>query len=114
MNRLSREIVESKQVLFQGDKEASSTADEVIFLRLPKVKALTGLSKSSLYELIRDNNFPAPIHLGPRTVAWVSSEVRQWAAERISTSRAAASQMSSRRMPQRALGEAWASSKRYA
>lgn len=114
MNRLSHEIVESKQALFQGDKEASSSADEVIFLRLPKVKALTGLSKSSLYELIRDNNFPAPIHLGPRTVAWVSSEVRQWAAERISASRAALPHQGVRRMPQRAIGESWGTSKKYA
>jgi predicted DNA-binding transcriptional regulator AlpA len=85
-----------------------------IYLPNGKVKALTGLSKSSLYELIRDNNFPAPIHLGPRTVAWVSSEVRQWAAERISASRAALPHQGVRRMPQRAIGESWGTSKKYA
>lgn len=61
--------------------------DEVIFLRLPKVTAITGLSKSSLYELIRTNNFPAPVRIGPRIVAWVNSEVQRWAAERITASR---------------------------
>jgi len=88
--------------------------DEVSFLRLPDVKLVTGLSKSSLYALIRANSFPAPVRLGPRTVAWVRSEVKEWAAERISTSRSAVSTLSSRRMPRRALGNAWASSKKYA
>ncbi len=61
--------------------------DEVIFLRLPEVKAVTGLSKSSLYALIRERSFPAPVRLGARAVAWVRSEVRQWAAERVNASR---------------------------
>ena len=90
------------------------SSDDVSFLRLPDVKLVTGLSKSSLYALIRAESFPAPVRLGPRTVAWVRSEVKEWAVERISTSRSAASHLSSRRMPQRALGEAWASSKKFA
>lgn len=69
---------------------SSSITDEVSFLRLPEVKAITGLSKSSLYGLIRDKNFPPPVHLGPRAVAWVRSEVRQWAAQRVHASRSAA------------------------
>jgi prophage regulatory protein len=57
--------------------------DEVSFLRLPELKSVTGLSKSSLYALIRAKSFPSPVQPGPRTVAWVRSEVRQWAVERI-------------------------------
>lgn len=53
--------------------------DDVSFLRLPDVKLVTGLSKSSLYALIRAESFPAPVRLGPRTVAWVRSEVNDWA-----------------------------------
>ena len=114
MNRLRQEVVEPSQLTSGSSKNASSSPDEVIFLRLPKVKALTGLSKSSLYELIRAKSFPAPVQLGPRTVAWVSCEVRQWAAERISTSRAAIPNLDVRRMPKRVLGESWASSKKWA
>jgi prophage regulatory protein len=88
--------------------------DEVSFLRLPELKSVTGLSKSSLYALIRANSFPSPVQLGPRTVAWVRSEVRQWAAERISKSRSASPDTGDRRTPQRALGESWATSKKYA
>jgi predicted DNA-binding transcriptional regulator AlpA len=49
------------------------------------VKAVTGLSKTSLYALIKVKEFPAPVRLGPRAVAWVKSEVRQWALERLHT-----------------------------
>jgi len=61
--------------------------EDVTFLRLPEVKAITGLSKSSLYVLIRENRFPSPVRLGSRAVAWVRSEVKQWAADRVTASR---------------------------
>lgn len=64
--------------------------DEVVFLRLPEVKAVTGLSKTTLYALIHDKNFPAPVRLSPGTVAWVRSEVRRWAQERVLASRSVA------------------------
>ncbi len=67
-----------------------SRLDDVAFLRLPEVKAMTGLSKSSLYALIKEKSFPAPVRLGARAVAWVRSEVRQWAAERVHASRSVA------------------------
>ena len=93
------------------DNSISGERDEVIFLRLPKVKSVTGLSKSSLYELIRANSFPAPVHLGARTVAWVASEVQQWAAERILCSRKPEPIGAGKRTPQRALPGQWASKK---
>jgi prophage regulatory protein len=65
----------------------SSDLEEVTFLRLPGVKAITGLSKTSLYALIREKSFPAPVRLGARTVAWLRSEVREWAIERVRASR---------------------------
>lgn len=70
--------------------EGSSTLDDVSFLRLPEVKAITGLSKTSVYALIKERTFPAPVRLGPRAVAWVRSEVRQWALERVHASRSVA------------------------
>ncbi|GGX99957.1 MULTISPECIES: helix-turn-helix transcriptional regulator [Vogesella] len=52
-------------------------------LRLPQVVAMTGLSKSSLYGLMRKSQFPASISLGPRAVGWPSHLVQQWLADRI-------------------------------
>lgn len=68
----------------------SGTRDDLSFLRLPEVKAMTGLSKTSLYAMIRNKSFPAPVRLGPRAVAWLRSEVRRWAVERVHASRSAA------------------------
>jgi prophage regulatory protein len=68
----------------------SDTLDDVSFLRLPEVKAVTGLSKTSIYELIREKSFPAPVRLGPRAVAWVKSEIRQWVVQRVHASRSPA------------------------
>ena len=103
------DLVTTKQLITPPNLQ-----DEVSFLRLPELKSVTGLSKSSLYALIRAKSFPSPVQLGPRTVAWVRSEVRQWAAERISKSRSASPSTGDRRTPQRALGESWAASNKYA
>lgn len=44
-------------------------------IRKPQVLALTGLSKSTLYNRINSGLFTPPISLGARAVAFVASEV---------------------------------------
>lgn len=56
-------------------------------LRLPAVKAQTGLSRSTIYARITEGCFPAPISLGDRAVGWVESEINDWLARRIEVSR---------------------------
>jgi len=74
-------------------------------IRLPEVKARTGLSRSSIYQFIRDGMFPSPVKLSPRAVAWVSSEIQAWLEARIAASRKpvvlarAAGARGSRRLP---------------
>lgn len=58
-------------------------------LRLPDVKARTGLSRSSIYNYIRAGNFPEAVRLGPRTVGWLESAVEAWIASLPSTGSAA-------------------------
>lgn len=53
-------------------------------------QTLMGTFRTSLYTLIREKSFPPPVRLGPRAVAWVRSEVRQWAVDRVHASRSAA------------------------
>ncbi len=57
------------------------------FLRLPAVKASTGLSKSSIYARIAEGTFPKQIPLGPRLVVWVESDIQNWIAEQVSAVR---------------------------
>lgn len=52
-------------------------------LRRNKVEARTGLSRSSIYQLMADGRFPKPIQLGKRAVGWLESSVDTWIAERI-------------------------------
>jgi prophage regulatory protein len=57
------------------------------FLRLPQVKATTGLSKSSIYARISEGTFPKQIPLGPRLVVWVESDMQNWITEQVSAAR---------------------------
>jgi prophage regulatory protein len=56
-------------------------------LRLPIVKDLTGLSRSTIYFRIKEGTFPKPINLGSRAVGWLESEVSEWLDQRIKQSR---------------------------
>lgn len=51
-------------------------------LRLPQLKASTGLSRSSIYKYIQDGVFPRPISLGPRSVGWLDHEIEAWIANK--------------------------------
>jgi prophage regulatory protein len=52
-------------------------------LRLPAVKAATGLSRSTIYLRIAQEVFTHPVSLGGRAVGWPASEVTALNAARI-------------------------------
>lgn len=56
-------------------------------LRLPQVKATTGLSKSTIYARISEGTFPKQIPIGPRLVVWVESDIQNWISEQVSAAR---------------------------
>lgn len=58
-------------------------------IKKPQVLKKTALSNSSLYRLITAGEFPAPIQLGPRAVAWDEQAVDDWIEARIEASLAA-------------------------
>lgn len=62
---------------------ATDSTTHFVLLRLPEVKAHTGLSRSELYRRIAKGTFPAPVKIGARASAWSSAEVERWKAERI-------------------------------
>lgn len=59
-------------------------------LRLPAVKASTGLSRSTIYLRLAEGTFPKPVSLGGRAVGWLESEVQEWLQRRIDASRSTA------------------------
>ncbi len=56
-------------------------------LRRTDVEIATGLSRSTLYAMMDRNEFPRPIRIGRRAVAWPESAVLAWLAERPTTKR---------------------------
>jgi len=57
------------------------------FIRRKEVQLLTGLSRSSIYSMVHAGSFPQQVKLGGRSVAWVESEVQEWAKNRVTASR---------------------------
>ena len=55
-------------------------------LRLPQVKAQTGLSRSTIYLRIKNNEFPKSISLGGRAIGWLESDIQNWLEDRITQS----------------------------
>ncbi len=53
-----------------------------LFARLPTVMEATGLGRSTIYRLVASGSFPAPVHLGPRAVAWRWSDLDRWCESR--------------------------------
>ena len=47
-------------------------------LRRDEVEKTTGLSRSTIYELMRRGEFPRPIKLSARAVGWLSSDIDGW------------------------------------
>lgn len=58
---------------------------ELRFIRMREVTQKTGLSKSSIYDLMAKGLFPKAVslHCGGRSIGFISSEVDSWMAERI-------------------------------
>jgi prophage regulatory protein len=56
-------------------------------LRLPTVLLVTGLTRSTVYRLMAEHSFPAPVKLAKRAVGWRQDDVRQWTNGRPTASR---------------------------
>jgi prophage regulatory protein len=56
--------------------DRESIAERLI--RRPEVEARTGLSRSTIYDWMKRGEFPQPVKLGARLVAWRESDVTEW------------------------------------
>ena len=54
------------------------------FLRESDVRRITGLSRAQRQRLERAGQFPTRVALSVRAFGWIESEIRAWAAARIS------------------------------
>ncbi|MDA8417104.1 MAG: AlpA family phage regulatory protein [Betaproteobacteria bacterium] len=61
--------------------------EKPILIRRQQVEAMTSLSRSRIYALIKTGEFPPPIRLGAQSVAWVRTDIDEWIVQRIEASK---------------------------
>lgn len=52
-------------------------------LTLDTIVQLTGLSKTTIYRLVRSGDFPRSSHVSTRAVRWRAEDVREWLGTRV-------------------------------
>jgi prophage regulatory protein len=60
---------------------------EPIFLRINDVTKLTSISRSSIYRMIGEGDFPIQIPFGNRQVRWSRQEVLNWCEEKLTAAK---------------------------
>lgn len=48
--------------------------------RRPEVEEITGLSRTTIYRMMNDGEFPRPIRLTRKAVAWPEHVIAEWLA----------------------------------
>ena len=73
-------IPEQKMSIEQTQTRDKQPSD---LIRIKEVMSMTGLSRSSIYTYKNNGEFPSPIQLSSRSVAWVRVDVEQWVLDKI-------------------------------
>lgn len=71
--------------LVMNTEQISSASLQIV--RLPRVREITGLCRSTIYQLEANQKFPKRVQLGARAVGWLEHEVQGWVASRTASSR---------------------------
>lgn len=66
------------------------------FIRIKSVIAATELSRSSIYDLIKNGDFPRPIAISAHRSGWLRSEVAAWMCARAEARDAASAKRAQR------------------
>lgn len=53
-----------------------------IYLRVKQVKERTGLSRATVYNMMKSGTFPMKTALGTRAIGWLESEITLWMVSR--------------------------------
>jgi prophage regulatory protein len=60
----------------------SLVAEDLQLIGQAELCKLIGMSRSQIWRLEREGQFPARIHIGKRRIAWRVSDIRAWLAGR--------------------------------
>lgn len=67
----------------RASDNVSNETGELRLIKIAEVMATCAISRSSLYALVKEGTFPAPVKLSERSSAWVQREVLDWVAARM-------------------------------
>ena len=84
----------------------------VTFLNIEQVRHRTSLSKQEIYRRVWIGAFPKQVPIGPARVAWVETEVDEWAQKILERSRTAIAAPTPQKHRARAIPKAEASLKK--
>jgi prophage regulatory protein len=76
--RFAQQNIEIQPWTPQGERPPPSIAGLPQLARLPAVVAAVGLSASTIWRLRRRGAFPAPVQIGPNSVAWRVPDIAAW------------------------------------
>jgi len=60
----------------------TSRSSHTKILRKPAVVERVGLSGTTIWRMVRDGRFPAPLQLSENAVGWKESDIEAWLASR--------------------------------
>jgi prophage regulatory protein len=61
---------------------AERSHERSVFLRMRSVISMTGLARSTIYRLVAQKQFPSPLRLAVRAIAWRRADLERWIAAR--------------------------------
>ena len=67
-----------------NNSTSTPSTTPVSLLRMSQLRKVVGLSRASIYNLIKRGEFPAQRKLSANCVAWRADEVSEWIATRVS------------------------------
>ena len=85
---MSARLADSSASLATADPSCAAIGDRL--LRWPAVRARTGLSRTTVWRLVRAGSFPSPVRLSANAIGWRASDVETWIASRVPTRAGAA------------------------
>lgn len=65
---------------------SASLAAQDRFLRIQQVSDMSGLARATIYQRMKLGQFPVQVRLGPKSVAWLASDINDWMQARLAAS----------------------------
>lgn len=65
-------------VMAHNDTQQHDEVDEIVFIPIEEAARLSGLSRRTIYNKVESGDFPKPVKLSERRIAFVQSEVVSW------------------------------------